>query len=258
MAEGTEQKAPNELSWAWYALDGREHPHYFWGEDYFASFPPGSVVADVGCGIAWALQVLRDRGCRGIGTEVDDWCLREARAAGRPVVKAGAEALPIGTKSVDGVIFLGVLPFTEEDVAFAELARILRPGGKLEACYLGVGFALRDLLLGVNIRNRYFGLRALVNTILIHTVGRKLPGRFGDTVYVSHRRLAALYARHGFALRRHTPSPTFLGTPVFIYHSVERLGPVVQATDTARLSDRAPSGRKVEPAAARVSELHSR
>ena len=211
-----------ELSWARYALDGRELDAYFWSEDYFRSFPPGSVVADVGCGSAWALQTLRQRGCRGIGTEVDPGSLRQARAFGAPVVMAPAEALPIRSNSLDGVVFGGVLPFTEEDAAFAELARVLRPGGRLEAMYLGAGFALRDLLQGVSWRNRAFGLRALVNSVLLALTGFKLPGRLGDTAYVSHRRLAALYARHGFRLRRYIPSPRFLGLPVFIYHSVER------------------------------------
>ena len=212
-----------ELSWAAYSLDGRELPAYFWSAEYFASFPPGSVVGDIGCGSAWALEALRQRGCRGIGTEVDEYSLREAAALGRPVVKAPAEALPLRTGCLDGVIFGGVLPFTEEDAAFAELARVLRPGGRLEALYLGAGFALRDALLGVNMRNRWFGLRSLVNTILIHLIGRKLPGRLGDTVYVSHRRLATLYERHGFRLLRYVPSPRFLGLPVFIYHSAERI-----------------------------------
>lgn len=225
-----------ELSWAWYALDGRAHPHYLRSEAFFASFPRGSVVADVGCGNGWALQELIDRGCRGIAMEVDDWCLLEGRAAARPMVKARAEALPVRSNSVDGVIFGGVLPFTDEDVAFAELARILRTGGKMEAYYLGIGFAVRDLVLGVNLRKRFFGLRSLVNTILIHSLGRRLPGRFGDTVYISHRRLAKLYARHGFRLRRHTPSPTFFGMPVFIYHSVERAAEL-----TGRTADATPS-----------------
>jgi SAM-dependent methyltransferase len=216
------EETKKELSWAAYALDGRRHDHYYYSESYFASFPPGAFVADIGCGDGWALQVLLARGCRGVGTEVDDGSLTKARAAGRPVLKAVAEALPLLTGTVDGVVFNGVLPFTEEDEAFAEMARVLRPGGRLEANYLGAGFALRDLLLGVNLRNRAFGLRALINTILMHLVRRKLPGRFGDTVYVSHQRLARLYARHGFTLRRHTPSPTFLGLPVFIYHSAER------------------------------------
>ena len=67
---------------------------------------------------------------------------------------------------MDGVVFGGVLPFTEEDEALAGLARILRPGGRMVAYYLGIGYAVRDLLLGVNLRNRYFGLRALINTVL--------------------------------------------------------------------------------------------
>jgi len=226
----TDPEGRRELSWAWHALDGRVNDNYHFSDRYFASFPAGAIVADVGCGNGWALQVLLDRGCRGIGMEVDDGALLEARAAGRPVVKAGAEALPLGTESVDGIIFAGVQPFTEEDAAFAELARILRPGGRIEAYYLGIGFAVRDMVMGVNLRKRYFGLRALVNTILMHTIARKLPGKFGDTVYTSHRRLAKLYARHGFVLRRHTPSPTFIGMSVFIYHSVERVGDPLRRT----------------------------
>lgn len=222
---------PVELSWEWYALDGRRNPHYWWNDRFYNAFPAGSVVADVGCGTAWALQLLRERGCRGIGTEVDDGCLRAARERGRPVVKAGAEALPLADNSVDGAIFAGVLPFTDEEAAFRELARVVRPGGALEAYYLGIGFAARDLLLGVSLRNRYYGLRSLVNTVLMHTIGRKLPGRYGDTVYVSHARLAELYARHGFTLRLHTPSPTFLGMPVFIYHSVVRDGAATAAPE---------------------------
>ena len=234
MAEQIPVPGAKELSWAYYALDGRAHPHYFWSDGYLASFPPGAQVADIGCGNGWALQVLRDRGCHVVGTEVADDCLRDAHAAGRLVAKAGAEAIPLASNSMDAVVFGGVLPFTEEDQAFAELARILRPAGRMEAYYLGIGFAVRDLLLGVSLRNRYFGLRALINTLSMETFGRKLPGKFGDTVYVSHRRLAQLYARHGFVLKRHTPSPTFLGMTVFIYHSVERVGALTSAATQER------------------------
>jgi SAM-dependent methyltransferase len=120
------------------------------------------------------------------------------------------------------VIFAGVLPFTDEDRAFAEIARVLRPGGRLEAYYLGPGFALRDLLVNRSLRKRYFGLRALTNSVLMGVARKKLPGRFGDTVYATHARIAELYARYGFVLRHHTPSPDFLGQPVFIYHSADR------------------------------------
>lgn len=222
-----------EMSWASYALDGRVHDHYFHSDHYLAAFAPGAFVIDVGCGVGWALHQHIDRGGRGAGTEVDQACLKEARALGLEVFECGAESLPFDTGSADGVILAGVLPFTEEDEAFAEIARVLRPGGRLEAYYLGPGFAMRDLLRNGDIRKRYFGLRALVNTALTLTVGRKLPGRFGDTVYVTHRRLAELYARHGFRLVKHTPSPTYMGQPVFIYHSAERVPAAATRAPTA-------------------------
>jgi len=212
------------MSWAAYALDGRVNNHYFRSQSYLESFPPGSFVIDVGCGSGWTLEEHLARGGRGAGTEVDEGCLVAARRKGLDVVRAPAESLPFETASADGVIFSGVLPFTDEDQAFAEIARVLRPGGRLEAYYIGAGFALRDLLVNRDLRKRYFGLRSLVNSVMMGVSGYKLWGKYGDTVYVTHHRLAELYARHGFTLRAHTPSPTFMGQPVFIYHSAERSG----------------------------------
>jgi SAM-dependent methyltransferase len=213
-----------ELSWAAYALDGRQNVDYWRTERLYQRFPPGSFVVDVGCGNGWILAEAVGRGCRGVGTEVFQELVDATRARGCEAVLAPAEALPLADASADGAVFAGVLPFTEEDRALAELARVLRPGGRVEAYYLGPGYGLRDLLLGRTLRKRYYGLRALVNTALTALAGRKLPGRYGDVAYVTPGRLAALYARHGFALRAHTPSPTFLGLPVFIYHAADRVG----------------------------------
>ena len=210
------------MSWAAYALDGREHDDYFRSRPYLESFAPGSFVIDVGCGFGWMLEEHIGRGGRGVGTEVDEECLAVARAKGLHVVRARAESLPFDDSSADGVIFAGVLPFTIDDRAFAEIARVLRPGGRLEGYYLGWGFALRDLLLNREFRKRYYGLRSLTNSVMWSLAGRKLPGKYGDTVYATHRRIAEMYDRHGLTLRVHTQSPAFLGQPVFIYHSVER------------------------------------
>jgi SAM-dependent methyltransferase len=174
------------------------------------------------------------QGATGIGVEPYEELVAQTRARGCEAVVAPAERLPVETGRADGVIFAGVLPFTDEDRAFAEIARVLRPGGRMEAYYLGVGFAVRDLLFGVSLKKRYFGARALVNTVLMELFGVKLPGKYGNTVYISHGRLARLYARHGLVLREHVPSPTFLGMPVFIYHSVDRAG--------ARAPNAAPAG----------------
>lgn len=213
-----------EQSWAAYALDGRVNADYWRSDRYRATFAPGAFVVDVGCGNGWILQEALARGCQGVGTEVYPELVELARERGCDAVLAPAEALPVETGRADGAIFAGVLPFTDDDKAFAELARVLRPGARLEAYYIGPGFALRDLLLNRNLRKRYYGARVLANTILVHLVGRKLPGKLGDAAFTTHGRLAQLYARHGFTLRLHTPSPTFLGFPVFIYHSAERRG----------------------------------
>ena len=193
---------------------------YFETEAYFSGFPAGSFVLDVGCGVAFELSKLIARGCTGVGTEVDDSEIAVAKAEGRPVVKAEAEALPFRTGSVDGIVFKGVLPYTNEHRAFAELARVLRPGGRMEALYLGVGYPARSLLRE---RYRVYAGRSLVNTIAMRLTRRPLPESLADTVYASPGRLAEHYRRYGFRLLRHTPSPTFLGLPVFIYHSVERV-----------------------------------
>ena len=222
----TPQRLPDhsamDLSWADYALDGRKNPSYWETDRYYASFPPGSFVVDVGCGDGAMLKDVMSRGCRGIGTEVHQELVDLARARGCDAELAPAEALPVASGAADGVIFAGVLPFTDEDKAFAEIARVLRSGGRLEAYYLGPGFALRELLLNRHVKRRYYGARGLVNTVLRTLTGRKLPGKYGNVVFATHTRMAELYARYGLTLRTHTPSPTFLGLPVFIYHSAER------------------------------------
>jgi SAM-dependent methyltransferase len=218
-------REPKELSWAAYALnDSDVNPDFWTAERFRASFPPGSYVVDVGCGTGVLLELAMSQGATGLGVEPFPELVELARARECEAVVAPAERLPVESGRADGVIFAGVLPFTDEDRALAEIARVLRPGGRMEAYYLGVGFAVRDLLFGVGLKKRYFGARALANTVLMELFGFKLPGKFGDTVYISHRRLAKLYARHGIELREHTPSPTFLGLPVFIYHSAARAG----------------------------------
>ena len=242
-----------ELSWSAYALDGRELPHFWQGERFYSRFKPNSYIVDVGCGDGWVLADLQSRGHRGIGTEVTEELVALTRARGCEAAVAPAEKLPVESGAADAVVFSGVLPFTDEDKAFAEIARILKPGGPLEASYLGIGFALRDLFLAPTLAKRYYGLRSLVNSIGVALFGRKLPGKYGDTAYVTPGRIAKLYERHGFVLREHAPSPKFLGFPVFIYHSVDRVGtPAAEARPTAAVG-----AAQARPARTPVGAAHS-
>ena len=93
--------------------------------------PAGSLVVDVGCGPGELCLELARRGHRAVGVDLSEGMLRAA--AGTPVrVLADGLALPLADGSVDGA----TCGFALRNVAdparlLAELARVLRPGGRL-------------------------------------------------------------------------------------------------------------------------------
>jgi arsenite methyltransferase len=100
-----------------------------------AAPPSGGVVLDVGCGAGETVARLTDRyGLRGIGVEPSPASLAEGRRRhpGLPLLRGRAEALPLGSGSVDMVLAECVLSLVEAPgVALGEFARVLRPGGCL-------------------------------------------------------------------------------------------------------------------------------
>jgi arsenite methyltransferase len=110
-----------------------------------AAPPRGGVVADIGFGGAAGLRLLLDRiGDDGLvhGIEIADDMLRRARSKfgreGRLRLSSGSlTALPLDDDSVDALITVNTVYFiTELDAACAELARVLRPGGR---AVIGIG-----------------------------------------------------------------------------------------------------------------------
>jgi arsenite methyltransferase len=102
-------------------------------------------VVDIGCGVGMDLLLAARRvGPQGkaIGIDMTDAMVERARAfavacgMGQVDVRKGdATSLPVETASADVVISNGVLNLVpEKGQAFKEIARILRPGGRL---YLG-------------------------------------------------------------------------------------------------------------------------
>jgi arsenite methyltransferase len=102
---------------------------------------PGTRVADVACGPgASAIQAVAETGCDVIGLDLSPANVQLARAAtaragldGRARFEvADAEALPLGDASVDGVLCeCALCTFPDGERAAREMARILRPGGRL-------------------------------------------------------------------------------------------------------------------------------
>lgn len=188
----------------------------------FVDFDPGATVVDLGCGIGEQLGESVSRGCHGFGIDLDGRCLESCRARGLRVIKARAEAIPVRTASLDGMICKVVIPYTYEADAFREISRVLRAGARIYFAYHGAGYYSRYVLMG-HARHRVYGLRTLVNSWVRSVTGHHLPGFLGDTVYQTRRHLERFYRRHGLRLVEDRESPRFLGRPVFIYHTVEKV-----------------------------------
>ncbi len=93
--------------------------------------PTRSVVVDLACGTGDMCRDLTDAGLRPIGADLSFGMLAAARTTA-PLVHADGLVLPFPDGSVDGVTcgfalrnFVGLPP------VLAELARILRPGGRI-------------------------------------------------------------------------------------------------------------------------------
>lgn len=103
---------------------------------------PGAVVADVGFGGGIGLRMLLDRvgpAGRVHGVEIAAGMLRRARMTFAREIRAGRlwlaqgslTALPFDDAALDAVVTVNTVYFIDDlDTACAELARVLRPGGR--------------------------------------------------------------------------------------------------------------------------------
>lgn len=102
---------------------------------------PGSRVVDVASGPgASALQLARETGCEVIGVDLSAESVAAARQAAAAAgldgrvsfVEGDAEALPLPDASADGALCeCALCTFPDKRAAARELARVLRPGGRL-------------------------------------------------------------------------------------------------------------------------------
>ena len=123
-----------------------------------APIPEGSVVLDIGCGAGTDLLLAaRSTGARGRAIGVDmtgamrDLAVQGARACGldNVEIRAGdATELPVEDASVDVVISNGVLNLVpEKRRAISEIARVLRPAGRLQIADIVIGQVLPESAL---------------------------------------------------------------------------------------------------------------
>jgi ubiquinone/menaquinone biosynthesis C-methylase UbiE len=91
----------------------------------------GTRVLDVGCGTGRVAAALAERGSRVWGVEPSPEMAAQARARGVHVKVARAERLPFKDGWFDRAVLWLVAHLVDRPAAFAELGRVLAPGGRI-------------------------------------------------------------------------------------------------------------------------------
>jgi len=108
-----------------------------WHRDLFLPLvpPPGRLTLDLGCGEGRVARDLTALGHRVVGLDGSPTMVAAALAhpqRGGPAVVADAAAMPLCSRSADcAVSFMSLQDVDAWEVAVAEAARVLRPGGTL-------------------------------------------------------------------------------------------------------------------------------
>lgn len=93
--------------------------------------PAGATVLDLACGTGDLCRELTNAGYRPIGMDLSYGMLVAAHTDS-PLVHADALRLPVADRSVDGVTCgFALRNFVDLEAFLAELARVLRPGGRI-------------------------------------------------------------------------------------------------------------------------------
>jgi SAM-dependent methyltransferase len=201
-AGGAETARANRAWWD-AAADGYQREHGgFLGDASFIWCPEGLDEADVhllgdvaglrvlevGCGAAQCSRWLRAVGALPVGLDIAAGQLRHARRLDErhgcrlPLVQADATALPFADESFDAACSaFGAMPFVADSGAvMAEVARVLRPGGRW---VFSVTHPVRWCFpddpgpVGLTVSTSYFDRRPYV----------EVDGR-GRATYVEHHR----------------------------------------------------------------------
>ncbi len=132
------------------------------GETLNASFMPGGLFLDVGCGRAADAIQLLERGMRGVGVEVSDVMIEEAKKAlsdknlRMDLVRAFGENLPFADNTFDVVFCKGAIDhFYNPLQAVREMSRVTKPDGWVVlsvANFESAGFRLGRLVTALRFK----------------------------------------------------------------------------------------------------------
>lgn len=166
-------------------------------------------VIDVGSGFGCNLLSIAPHAASTVGVEIEplfaQLSLPLARLAGEdpPSVHVSpAEHLPLEDHSADAVLCIGALQYMDIEDALAEMARVLRPGGRLIIVFGHLTGYLVDVLSSIHLRSAVDVLRearAAATTLTYPLLGRSF-GAAHSAVYPTHRRMRRWVSDAGLQL----------------------------------------------------------
>lgn len=106
------------------------HPYELFERDVAAALRPGDTLLDAGCGrTAPVLVKFRGKAARLVGVDLVDFT---AEIGGVELIKGDLSNVPLPAASVDLIMSRSVMEHvTDPPAVYAELGRLLRPGGRL-------------------------------------------------------------------------------------------------------------------------------
>ena len=163
------------------------------------ALPPGSLVIDLASGTGDLCIELRKRGHRPLSFDLSLGMLQQDRS-GSPRTQSDILRLPLGDHSVDGAICgFALRNLLDLPDFFAELARVVRPGGRISL--LDVGRPTNPLIRAGNAI--HFGkVVPLIGRLLSDGAAYRYLPKSVDYLPPSHEILGILRA-NGFADARH-------------------------------------------------------
>jgi len=204
----------------------RQHPGWQPATERYAALvrehlQPHSRVLDLGCGRGGLVEQLDHPLAQIVGIDPDLASLREHRLP-LPRAQATSAHLPLASRSIDVAFASWLLEHLAEPWRdFAELARVLQPGGVFV-------FITPNRRHPLALLNRLLGRAGQGQRWLVS----RLYGRSGEDTFPTAYRanspqtLAALAAAHGLRLERleTVEDPTYLAFTPALFRLAQRLG----------------------------------
>lgn len=160
------------------------------------NIPPGGIALDVGCGPGTVTASLaRAAGPDGLALGLDlsqAMLARAVRAEAGPQIaflRADAQQLPLRDETVDAVVSIAVLQLVPDPAAaLAEMARVLRAGGRLAVMVPTAGRAARIWRMLPNIGAHLFGEDEISDILEGHGFTSVRTNNFGTLQWVRGKR----------------------------------------------------------------------